>query len=196
MERIQQMIGEVMNRPDVQIEENGEVILAGKIDGTLPPQYYWELFKPLSEEDIGQLAAEYRCAFPEPLKAFYRLTNGAFLFGRHISIFGMPLWSATYKQPMALAFADGHRTKGCPKERLFFAVYNTEPEIQMFFDTSEASGAVYAARYGSNEVIAQWPSMADWFVSEYEKYAEKYRKGEYEIKDIVKGVLREISFDE
>lgn len=196
MERIRRMIDDVMAWPGVQIEENGEVILAGKIPDTMPQQYCWELFKPLDDAEISQLAEGYRNAFPEALKAFYRMTNGAFLFGRHISIYGMPLWSANYKQPVALAFADGHRTKGCPKERLFFAAYNTESETQVFFDTSEASGAVYAARYGSNDVIAQWPSMADWFVSEYEKYAEKYEQGEYVIEEIVKGVLQEISFGE
>lgn len=196
MERIRRMIDDVMARKDVQVEENGEVILTGKIADTMPQQYCWELFKPLSDAEISQLSEGYRNAFPEALKDFYRMTNGAFLFGRHISIYGMPLWSANYKQPMALAFADGHRTKGCPKERLFFASYNTEPETQLFFDTSEASGAVYAARYGSNDVIAQWPSMADWFVSEYEKIAGKYEQGEYVIEEIVKGVLQEIKFGE
>ena len=196
MERIRRMIDDVMARKDVQVEENGEVILAGKIADTMPQQYCWELFKPLSEAEISQLAEGYRNAFPEALKDFYRMTNGAFLFGRHISIYGMPLWSANYKQPMALAFADGHRTKGCPKERLFFASYNTEPETQLFFDTREASGAVYAAQFGSNDVIAQWSSMVDWFVSEYEKYAGKYEQGEYVIEEIVKGVLQEIKFGE
>lgn len=196
MECIKDIISQVMNQPATKIEEDGEVILSGEISDTKPIQYCYELFKPLSEEEIDRLAEGYRVRFPEPLADFYRLTNGAFLFGRHISIYGMPLWSAQYKQPIALAFADGKRTLLCPKERLFFACYNTDPEIQVFFNTKEPEDNmhVYAAKYGSNKIIAQWDSLEDWFVGEHDKYLAKYRKGEYRVDDIA-GVLREIEFD-
>lgn len=196
MERVAKIINEVYAHKNSQVMNDGEVLLLEEIPRTKPTQYCFELFRPLTDEEINQAADSYRNPFPKPLKDFYRLTNGAFLFGRCISIYGMPLWEAKYKQPVALAFADGHRTDGCPKERLFFACYNTDPQIQLFFDTREEGDSmhVYAARYGKNDVIAEWPSFADWFISEHAKYAEKYKTGDYEIIDIVKGILTEIEF--
>lgn len=197
MERISILINEVCSRNDSTIVNDGEVFLYGELRHTKPKQYCYELFRPLSDEEIRRVADSYRNPFPKPLKDFYKLTNGAFLFGRSIRIFGIPKWEAQYKQPIALAFADGHRTNGCPHYRLFFASYNCEPEVQVFFDTREKGDSmhVYAARYGSNEIIAEWPSFEDWFISEHLKYSEKYLNGEYKIVDIVKGVLTEISFD-
>lgn len=88
-------------------------------------------------------------------------------------------------------------TQGCPKHRLFFACYNTEPEVQVFFDTRETGSPmhVYAARFGNNDVIAEWPSFEDWLICEQKRYEELYRKGNYRFIDIVDGVLRSISFD-
>lgn len=54
---------------------------------------------------------------------------------------------------------------------------------------------VYAAKYGENDIIAEWNSFEDWFVSEYNKFEKKYRMGEYSIVDIVPGVLQSISFE-
>lgn len=196
MKQVEEILKSVSSRNDVRIEE-GKVVLSGAISGTVPMDYCYELFQPLDNEEIQEIVANYRNPFPKPLEDFYRLTNGAFLFGRYIRIFGKPLWSAKYKQPVSLLFADGHRTRGCPKYRLFFASYNTEPEIQVFFDTRETGEnmRVYAAKYGENDIIAEWNSFEDWFVSEYNKFEKKYRMGEYSIVDIVPGVLQSISFE-
>ena len=32
---------------------------------------------------------------------------------------------------------------------------------------------VYAARYGSNKIIAEWPSLEEWLYSEHQKYLDK-----------------------
>ena len=130
-----------MEAGDTKTEQGGKVALSGPIPGTKPVDYCYELFQALSEEDIRNLADGYRNPFPKPLEDFYRITNGMFLFGRHVRIYGVPEWSAKYKQPIALAFEDGHRTDGCPESRLFFASYNTTPETQIFFDTCESGDA-------------------------------------------------------
>lgn len=194
MERVSKLINEVYTQKNSQLMNDGEVLLSGEIQQTKPTQYLYELFRPLSDEEIQQLAESYRNPFPKPLKDFYKFTNGAFFFGRCINIFGVPKWDAQYKQPIALLFADGHRTKGCPKHRLFFASYNCEPEVQLFFDTREEGDSmhVYASRYGSNDIIAEWPSFAEWLIREHAKYSEKFGNGDYRIVDIVKGVLAEI----
>lgn len=197
MKRLYDLVKAILNDESTHFIENGEVILSGPIEDTLPREYCYELFKPLSDEEICELRKGYRCPFPDDLAEFYRMTNGAFFFGRSISVFGVPLWSAEYKQPVALAFADGHRTKGCPKHRLFFACYNTDPEVQLFFDTREVGSPmhVYASRFGNNDVIAEWPSFEEWLICEQKRYEEQYRNGNYRFIDIVDGVLRSISFD-
>ena len=194
MERVEAFIKEVLASEDVTIQEGGEVFLAGPIAETQPKQYLYELFKPLSEAEIAQLAGEYRQSFPQPLAEFYRLTNGAFLFGRHISIFGMPLWSAQYKQPLALAFEDAKRPRKCPKTWLFFAAYSADSGVRLFFDTSEAETMPVCAADEKGNVVARWPSFADWLLNENEKYQAKYQRGEYTMTDIA-GVLKEIAFD-
>ena len=194
MKRVKELIDRLRTSEDVIVQEGGEVILSGLMADTQPQQYTVELFKPLSDEDLKQLMENSRNPFPEPLADFYRLTNGAFFFGRHISIYGMPLWSAQYKQPLALAFEDAKRPLLCPKERLFFAAYTADSEIRLFFDTKESAPMkVYAVKKG-NKVIAQWPSFEDWLLSEYEKYQAKYQRGEFAIEEIA-GVLKEIKFN-
>lgn len=196
MERVQHLLDSLCAGNDIKYQENGEVLLVTPIDVTKPTQYCFELFRALSVEDIECLTKGYRNSFPKPLKEFYQLSNGAFLFGRFISIYGVPKWDARYKQPVALAFADGHRTKGCPNHRLFFASYNTEPQIQVFFDTREKDNMhVYAARYGNNEIIAEWPSFEEWLITESNRYSQKYKNGEYHIENIVEGVLSDIVFE-
>lgn len=133
------------------------MILAGTIPGTKPVQYRYEFFKPLTGEEIKSVSDSSRRPFPKQLAQLYKITNGANLFGRFIRINGIPAWGADYKQPCSLIFEDGHRTVLCPKSRLFFASYYTQPQIQVFFDTKESEDAmrVYAARYGSNKIIAR-----------------------------------------
>ena len=90
-----------------------------------------------------------------------------------------------------------HRTVLCPKSRLFFASYYTQPQIQVFFDTKEPEDAmrVYAARYGSNKIIAEWPSLEEWLYSEHQKYLDKLQNGDYQLVDVVEGVLTDITFN-
>lgn len=198
MERIRQLMADLICSGSVTYDHGDDVILIDPVAETKPTDYCYEFFKPLTEEALAELAAGYSGKFPKPLADFYRITNGAFMFGRHISIFGAPVWRADYKQPMSLAFSNGHRTLLCPKERLFFAAYQGEPELQIFFDTRESGDDmhVYAAYYGKNKVVAEWPSLPAWLLEERKKLAERYRTGDYKMLDIVPGVLRSISFAE
>jgi len=197
LKRVRDIIRSIVQAENAGVEENGRFVLSGKIPGTKPVGYCYEVFHPLAEEDIQKLVGGYRKPFPEPLADFYRIANGMFMFGRNISIFGVPEWEAKYKQPIALAFADGHRTDGCPQNRLFFASYNTTPETQLFFNTDETGSdmKVYAAKYGDNAVIAEWDSFADWFISEHQRYLTLYEEGKYQMVDIVKGLLCGIAFE-
>lgn len=196
MKRVENIIHSIVNDKNAKVEEGGKFVLSGQIPETKPAGYCYEIFQALSESDIQNLISGYRNPFPKPLTDFYRISNGMFMFGRNVRIFGVPEWAAKYKQPVALTFADGHRTDGCPDNRLFFASYNTNPETQLFFNTDESGDnmKVYAALYGDNTVIAEWNSFAEWFISEHERYSTMYKAGEYHMIDIVKGVLRNISF--
>ena len=80
---------------------------------------------------------------------------------------------------------------------LFFASYYTQPQIQVFFDTKEPEYAmrVYAARSGSNKIIAEWPSLEEWLYSEHQKYLDKLQNGDYQLVDVVEGVLTDITFN-
>lgn len=198
MERVKALLEDIMQRPETKITAGGQVILSGPIEGTMPQGYCYELFPPLSETAIAQLADGYLRRFPEPLKALYRLTNGAFLFGRNVIIHGLPQWGADYKQPVSLIFEDGHRTDSCPEERLFFATYQTSPQTQLFFDTRQSGPDmhVYAARYGCNDVVAEWPTLADWLIAEHARYEHRYRTGDFAMLDVAPGVLRDITFPE
>ena len=48
MQRIAELVQQVVNMPGTSIENNGQVILAGTIPGTKPVQYRYEFFKPLT----------------------------------------------------------------------------------------------------------------------------------------------------
>ena len=197
MPRIAELVQQVVNMPGTSIENNGQVILAGIIPGTKPVQYRYEFFKPLTDEEIKSVSDSSRRPFPKQLAQLYKITNGANLFGRFIRINGIPAWGADYKQPCSLIFEDGHRTVLCPKSRLFFASYYTQPQIQVFFDTKEPEDAmrVYAARYGSNKIIAEWPSLEEWLYSEHQKYLDKLQNGDYQLVDVVEGSLTDITFN-
>ena len=186
MQRIAELVQQVVNMPGTSIENNGQVILSGTIPGTKPVQYRYEFFKPLTDEEIKSVSDSSHRPFPKQLAQLYKITNGANLFGRFIRINGIPL-----------IFEDGHRTVLCPKSRLFFASYYTQPQIQVFFDTKEPEDAmrVYAARYGSNKIIAEWPSLEEWLNSEHQKYLDKLQNGDYQLVDVVEGVLTDITFN-
>ena len=66
-----------------------------------------------------------------------------------------------------------------------------------FFDTKEPEDAmrVYAARYGSNKIIAEWPSLEEWLYSEHQKYLDKLQNGDYQLVDVVEGSLTDITFN-
>lgn len=196
MKSVQELISHAVSNGEVSYQHDKDVILIDPITDTLPPNYCYEIFKPLTDVELETLENNYRSAFPEVLKQFYRVSNGMFLFGRMISIFGMPVWAAKYKQPIAIAFADGHRTPGCPQNRLFFGEYHTDPEIQLFFNTENPTEdmPVYAAIYGDNQVIKQWSSFEDWFMSEHDRLLSQYQNGQHDRIDVVPGVLRDINF--
>ena len=54
---------------------------------------------------------------------------------------------------------------------------------------------VYAARYGSNKIIAEWPSLEGWLYSEHQKYLDKLQNGDYQLVDVVEGSLTDITFN-
>lgn len=66
-----------------------------------------------------------------------------------------------------------------------------------FFDTKEPEDAmrVYAARYGSNKIFAEWPSLEEWLYSEHQKYLDKLQNGDYQLVDVVEGSLTDITFN-
>ena len=197
MKEVERILNTIRTENSITYQHNHDVELIVPIPDTKPIGYCYELFRPLSEQQIHDLVSTYRCHFPGVLMDFYRLTNGMFMFGRFIRIYGDPIWDADYKQPMALRFADGHRTSRCPKNRLFFAHYYTEPEIQLFFNTEECDSAmkVYAAKYGDNSIIAQWGSFEDWFIQEHERFSQMYAEGKYSYCTVVEDVIRNIEFD-
>ena len=102
MQRIAELVQQVVNMPGTSIENNGQVILAGTIPGTKPVQYRYEFFKPLTDEEIKSVSDSSRRPFPKQLAQLYKITNGANLFGRFIRINGIPAWGADYKQPCSL----------------------------------------------------------------------------------------------
>lgn len=86
MQRIAELVQQVVNMPSTSIENNGQVILAGTIPGTKPVQYRYEFFKPLTDEEIKSVSDSSRRPFPKQLAQLYKITNGANLFGRFIRI--------------------------------------------------------------------------------------------------------------
>ena len=54
---------------------------------------------------------------------------------------------------------------------------------------------VYAARYGSNKIIAEWPSLEEWLYSEHQTYLDKLQNGDYQLVDVVEGSLTDITFN-
>ena len=82
MQRIAELVQQVVNMPSTSIENNGQVILAGTIPGTKPVQYRYEFFKPLTDEEIKSVSDSSRRPFPKQLVQLYKITNGANLFGR------------------------------------------------------------------------------------------------------------------
>ena len=201
MEKVTALLRQVREAGEVSYPHGDDVILVDPIPETKPQGWCYEMYAPLSEDDIAQLADGYRRHFPESLKEFYRLTNGMDLFDRQWRIFGMPVWAADYKQPMSLTFADGHRTTHCPKNRLFFALYQygDDRQIQLFFNTDDpdVDMPVYAAWYGDNEIIACWSSFENWFIDEHARMLQLYRDGDFTYSEIAGGKfqLRSIQFD-
>ena len=110
MKRVKAIIDSIRDSENSKEVENGKVVLSEQIPRTKPVGYCYELFQALPEDGIQKLMYSYRNPFPKPLAEFYKITNGMFMFGRFVSIFGVPEWEAKYKQPIPLAFADGHRT--------------------------------------------------------------------------------------
>ena len=105
MQRIAELVQQVVNMPSTSIENNGQVILAGTIPGTKPVQYRYEFFKPLTDEEIKSVSDSSHRPFPKQLAQLYKITNGANLFGRFIRINGIPAWGADYKQPCLLLYS-------------------------------------------------------------------------------------------
>lgn len=74
MQRIAELVQQVVNMPGTSIENNGQVILAGTIPGTKPVQYRYEFFKPLTDEEIKSVSDSSRRPFPKQLAQLYKIT--------------------------------------------------------------------------------------------------------------------------
>lgn len=74
MQRIAELVQQVVNMPGTSIENNGQVILAGTIPGTKPVQYRYEFFKPLTDEEIKSVSDSSRRPFPKQLVQLYKIT--------------------------------------------------------------------------------------------------------------------------
>lgn len=166
--------------------------------------YLYELFPALSEEEILSLCQSYTGKFPEELLEFYRITNGGNFFCRYIRIAGMPYSPLRFqncKIPDALRHVDLHRTKNTPREWLFFATYKDwkkcgQAHVCLDCSAPGPKKPVYCLPYDGDEIWMRWDSFEQWFCSEFDRFDSKYSNGDYEIYDIVPGVMRGIRFAE
>ncbi len=140
--------------------------------------------------------SSHRPFFPNSLRNFTRSQNGANLFGRFIRINGIPAWGADYKQPCSLIFEDGHRTVLCPNPG-FLCLYYTQPQIQVFLIQKNLKMQCVCMQ----QDMAATKSLQSGHLSKrgctanIKKYLDKLQNGDYQLVDVVEGVLTDITFN-
>ena len=190
MNRVRDLVNGILASKEAFFEYKDEVILRDLIPDTKPPLYLHEFFKPWPEEVIRtDIVETFKYHFPEEVQEFYRITNGCFLFGRQIRIYGYPHRTAEYmmvRQPSWLQMENNNLPPWRRKEKLLFASYAPESKIHVFYNTN-ASGIelpVIAVREGEKTILKAWKSFGDWFMSEYDRYMEMYQNQQYTMRDI------------
>lgn len=165
-----------------------------------------EMYPSLTDAKIEEYSKDFVFDFPVELKELYKHTNGIRLYDRYINVTGLcspfvSMNSSEGKAPTPIRYLDNSSNAARAKKfrgdgKLFFAWYQTEPQMVVYMDCSATSPIkpVYACYKGSEDVLASWPSFDDWFSSEYDKFANKYDNGEYKINDFANGLLKRLKF--
>lgn len=201
MNSMQEVLSDIRSQGEIHIDPKSKAELIHPIP-EINNSYLHELFPGLSEEEIALLKQSYNGELPEELLTFLRLANGANLFGRNLCICGMPYDPGKFqncKLPTPIQFATSHRTCRAPKDYLFFGSYKKfgkEEGVGICFDLSNPKERrpVYCIPRHSNTILKAWPSFEEWFCEEYSLFHKLYMNGQFEIKEIVKGVIKDIYF--
>lgn len=164
-----------------------------------------ELYPRLTEKEIADYSSGYKGYFPQELKALYSYTNGFTLLNRFISVAGLqdafaPILRDEGRRTTSLMRFDNscnakRQKKHWGDGKLFFAIYQTEPQIFAFFDCNDPSliKPVHISIAGEEEIIKSWPSFDDWFFEEAQLYLNRFFNNDYNILDVCG--LKFISFD-
>lgn len=164
-----------------------------------------ELYPLLSEEEVARYSSGYQGYFPQELKTLYSYTNGFCLLNRFISVAGLQdayaPTSRIGRTTMSLMRFDNscnakRQKKHWGDGKMFFAVYQTDPQIFAFFDCNDSSliKPVHISISGQEEIIRSWPSFDDWFFEEAQLYLNRFYNQDYCVKDICG--LKFVSFDQ
>lgn len=164
-----------------------------------------ELYPRLSEEEITCYSSGYQGYFPQELKTLYSYTNGFCLLNRFISVAGLqdtyaPILRNGRTTMSLMRFDNSCNAKRQKKYwgdgKMFFAVYQTDPQIFAFFDCNNPSliKPVHISISGQEEIIKSWSSFDDWFFDEAQLYLNRFYNRDYYIKDICG--LKFVSFDQ
>lgn len=178
MKTVKEAIEDLMKwgTEDVVTDKYGARFVCHRPD-LAPLAYMHTILHRLEEEYIQDIKNSYTYEFPEELEEFLRIANGLWVFNIDgfsdaIAIYGYRHWvdSADSIEPIDLRYADLDRPKKCPKKRLFFADYRVDdPIVRMFFNADGIDKKVYACMKGSNEILKEWNSFEEWFVTEVER---------------------------
>lgn len=199
---IKEILSKIHNQGEIHIDPRSKAELIHPIP-EINIGYLHELFPGLSEEEIALIKQSYNGELPEEFLDFLRLTNGANLFGRSLRICGMPYDPIKFqdcKLPTPIYFATSHRTCIAPKEYLFFGSYKKFGEEEcpcICFDLSDPKEGrpIYCIPRHSNTILKSWDSFEEWFCEEYFRFLNLYVSGRFEIKEIVKGIIKDIYFE-
>lgn len=176
------------------------------VDMDCDTSFVCEMYPSLTDAKIEEYSKDFVFDFPVELKELYKHTNGIRLYDRYINVTGLcspfvSMNSSEGKAPTPIRYLDNSSNAARAKKfrgdgKLFFAWYQTEPQMVVYMDCSATSPIkpVYACYKGSEDVLASWPSFDDWFSSEYDKFAHKYDNGEYKINDFANGLTKSLEF--
>lgn len=150
--------------------ETGEgARLYGHVPHIGPEARFHVLFRGLSDLDIGRLEKEVGAQLTGQLRVFLGFSNGASLFSRSISIYGL---RRSYSrsgdeawQPFAMETANRiERPEGVPDSYIFIGGYFDDGS-KIIFDSR--NGKIYRLpRRKSAPILNEWPSLATMLVSE------------------------------
>ena len=195
------VISSVRSNFSPAIDKKSAAELYFPIDG-LTNSYAYEIFPGLSDSALTELSNNYSLWIPAQYLDFLRCTNGMNLFDKKMCIAGMgydPLLYRNCKVPTALQYVDSHRTKETPKNWLFFAVcldWNGYEKVHVCFDLSSDRNTytVHCVSYDNNNILKSWESFNEWFCEEHSTLNALFQAQQYEIIDIVPGLLKRLRF--